>query len=209
MANNKKTKFSPLFPNKPPSPGDISPNSGVSETDINSLIPSLDHRYQTGDASTILFLSKRGMSRSPLAREVLREKISRSPFFGKCRVSSRGVTQAYDQCPIDGNLRTFADKLGYVLQGYSRFSTLPDLAQADLIIPLDHESDDFTKVHRTAIRGEVRPFGIFLPAGSSPYLDDPYDRSEDLDAQDVYNEIIHSIRLGCSKILQAIPALIS
>ena len=74
MANNKKTKFSPLFPNKPPSPGDISPNSGVSETDINSLIPSLDHRYQTGDASTILFLSKRGMSRSPLAREVLREK---------------------------------------------------------------------------------------------------------------------------------------
>jgi hypothetical protein len=165
MANNKKTKFSPLFPNKPPSLGDISPKSGVSESDINSLIPSLDHRYQTGDASTILFLSKRGMSRS--------------------------------------------DKLGYVLQGYSRFSTLPDLAQADLIIPLDHESDDFTKVHRTAIRGEVRPFGIFLPAGSSPYLDDPYDRADDLDAQDVYSEIIHSIRLGCSKILQAIPALIS
>ena len=95
------------------------------------------------------------------------------------------------------------------LQGYSRFSTLPDLAQADLIIPLDHESDDFTKVHRTAIRGEVRPFGMFLPAGSSPYLDDPYDRSEDFDAVDVYNELIHSIRLGCSKILRVIPALIS
>ena len=86
---------------------------------------------------------------------------------------------------------------------------LPDLAQADLIIPLDHESDDFTKVHRTAIRGEVRPFGVFLPAGSSPYLDDPYDRSDDLDADEVYNDMIHSIRLGCSKILQAIPALIS
>ena len=147
--------------------------------------------------------------RSPLAREVLREKVSRAPFFGKCRVSSRGVTQAYDQCPIDGNLRAFADKRGYVLQGYSLFSTLPDLAQADLIIPLDHESDDFTKVHRTAIRGEVRPLGMFLPAGSSPYLDDPYDRSEDFDAVVVYNELIHSIRLGCSKILRVIPALIS
>ena len=63
------------------------------------------------------------------------KKISQSPFFGKCRVSSRGVTQAYDQCPIDGNLRTFADKIGYVLQGYSGFSTLPDIAQANLIIP--------------------------------------------------------------------------
>ena len=208
MAKNKKTKFSPLFPNKPPIYEEI-PSTGVEESGIKSLIPSLDHRYQTVDANTILFLSKRGMSRSPLAREVLREKIGRSPFFGKCRVSSRGVTQAYDQCPIDGNLRTFADKLGYVLQGYSRFSTLPDLAQADLIIPLDHESDDFTKVHRSAIRGEVRPFGMFLPAGSSPYLDDPYDRADDLDAQDVYSEIIHSIRLGCSKILQAIPAFIS
>ncbi|HAD21335.1 MAG TPA: hypothetical protein DCF87_04375 [Opitutae bacterium] len=209
MAKNKKTKFSPLFPNKPPKIDDITSSNGVSDSGIHSLIPSLDHRYQTGDASTILFLSKRGMSRSPLAREVLREKIDRSPFFGMCRVSSRGVTQAYDQCPIDGNLRTFADKLGYVLQGYSRFSTLPDLAQADLIIPLDHESDDFTKVHRSAIRGEVRPFGIFLPAGSTPYLDDPYDRSEDINADEVYNDMIHSIRLGCSKILQAIPALIS
>ena len=209
MAKNKKTKFSPLFPNKPPKIDDITSSNGISDSGIHSLIPSLDHRYQTGDANTILFLSKRGMSRSPLAREVLRDKIDQSPFFGMCRVSSRGVTQAYDQCPIDGNLRIFADKLGYVLQGYSRFSTLPDLAQADLIIPLDHESDDFTKVHRNAIRGEVRPFGMFLPAGSSPYLDDPYDRSEDLDADEVYNEIIHPIRLGCSKILQAIPALIS
>ena len=105
-------------------------------------------------------------------------------------------------------MRTFADKLGYVLQGYSRFSTLPDLAQADLIIPLDHESDDFTKVHKNAIRGEVRPFGMFLPAGSSPYLTDPYSRDDDhLDSEEIYNEIIHSIRLGSSKILQAIPGI--
>ena len=149
------------------------------------------------------------MSRSPLAREVLREKMDHSPFFGKCRVSSRGVTQAYDQCPIDGNLRSFAQKVGYILQGYSRFSTLPDLAQADLIIPLDHESHDFTKVHRNAIRGEVKPFGIFLPAGSSPYLGDPYDRDENLDPEETYNEILYSIRLGCSKILKTIPSLLS
>ena len=208
MTNKNKTKFSPLFSKKPPTQqGAVFKNFKV-EHDKPS-IQSLNHRYQTGDASTILFLSKRGMSRSPLAREVLREKISQSPFFGKFRVSSRGVTQAYDQCPIDGNLRSFAEKIGYVLQGYSRFSTLPDLAQADLIIPLDHESDDFTKVHRNVIRGEVKPFGIFLPAGSSPYLEDPYDRNEDLIPEEIYHEIIDGIRLGCSKILKTIPSLLS
>ena len=209
MTNKNKTKFSPLFPNKPPVQQDSIETPTILKSG-KSVVSGMNHRYQTGDASTILFLSKRGMSRSPLAREVLREKIGQSPYFGMCRVSSRGVTQAYDQCPIDGNLRTFADKLGYVLQGYSRFSTLPDLAQADLIIPLDHESDDFTKVHKNAIRGEVRPFGMFLPAGSSPYLTDPYSRDDDhLDSDEIYNEIIHSIRLGSSKILQAIPALIA
>tara|TARA_B100000035_G_C20849739_1_gene486885 strand:- start:84 stop:704 length:621 start_codon:yes stop_codon:yes gene_type:complete len=206
MTNTNKAKFSPLFPNNPPTQQVSIENLHLERN--KPLASSPNHRYQTGDASTVLFLSKRGMSRSPLAREVLREKISQSPFFGKCRVSSRGVTQAYDQCPIDGNLRTFADKIGYVLQGYSRFSTLPDIAQANLIIPLDHESDDFTKVHRNAIRGVVKPFGIFLPAGSSPYLEDPYNRDDDLEPEEIYNEILHSIRLGCSKILQTIPSLI-
>lgn len=208
MTKQNKIKHSPLFPNKPPSQQELL-FKPVSMEDDKSAVHRLDHRYQSGDASTILFLSKRGMSRSPLAREILREKISKSPFFGRCRVSSRGVTQAYDQCPIDGNLRLYADKNGYVLQGYSRFSTLPDLAQADLIIPLDHESDDFTKVHRHAIRGEVKPFGIFLPAGSPPYLDDPYDREISSDVEEIYNAILHTIRMGCSKILLSIPSLIS
>ena len=207
MKISNNLKFPPLFAKN------LSTHQGtfdnpVDKKQVNTSVSSPVHRYQTGDASTVLFLSKRGMSRSPLAREVLREKISQSPFFGKCRVSSRGVTKAYDQCRIDGNLRTFADKIGYVLQGYSRFSTLPDIAQANLIIPLDHESDDFTKVHRNAIRGVVKPFGMFLPAGSSPYLDDPYNRDEDLEPEQTYNEILHSIRIGCSKILQAIPSLI-
>ena len=207
MTINNKTKFPPLFSNNLPTHKGyfVSP---VELKQVDRSVPSPVHRYQSGDACTVLFLSKRGMSRSPLAREVLREKISQSPFFGKYRVSSRGVTKAYDQCPIDGNLRTFADKIGYVLQGYSRFSTLPDTAQANLIIPLDHESDDFTKVHRNSIRGIVKPFGVFLPAGSSPYLEDPYNRDEDMEPEEIYNEILCSIRLGCSKILQAIPSMI-
>jgi protein-tyrosine-phosphatase len=212
MTNKQKTNFTPLFPNFSNAEKVSSPLKNSSTPDdkpVSDIHPmDLNHRYQTGDAFTILFLSKRGMSRSPLAREVLREKIGKSPFFGKYRVSSRGVTQAYDQCPIDGNLRTYADKLGYVLQGYSRFATLPDIAQADLIIPLDHESDDFAKVHKQAIRGKVRTFGTFLSAGSVPFLEDPYDREGDVTTDERYYDIIQNIKLGCSKIIQALPSLI-
>ena len=212
MTHKHKIKFSPLFPNSPPHYDrlvDDHKNIASSNTQSSTHPNRSDHRYHPGDANTILFLSKRGMSRSPLAREILREKVGQSPFFGKFRVSSRGVTHAYDQCPIDGKLRKYADRLGYVLQGYSRFATLPDLAQADLIIPLDHESDDFTKVHRNAIRGKVQAFGQFLPSGSVPFLSDPYDREGDFDINDRYDEIIQGIRLGCTKILQSIPSLFS
>jgi protein-tyrosine-phosphatase len=213
MTNKQNTKFPPLFPNIPKGE-DVTLSKqnlpGTSNNPTSDRGPiDLNHRYQTGDAFTILFLSKRGMSRSPLSREVLRDKIDQSPFFGKYRVSSRGVTQAYDQCPIDGNLRTYADKLGYILQGYSRFATLPDIAQADLIIPLDHESDDFAKVHKHAIRGLVQAFGNFLPTGSSPFLEDPYDRDGDVNTDDRYFDIIQNIRLGCSQILQTLPSIIS
>lgn len=209
MTNKNKTKFPPLFP-KIPQVEDVIMKKSIGSDYLESKSKKpLDHRYQNQNSSTILFLSKRGMSRSPLAREVLREQISQSPFFGKCQVTSRGVTKAYDHCPIDGNLRTYADKIGYFLQGYSRFATVPDLAQADLIIPLDHESEDFTRVYHTSIIGIVRPFGIFLPTGSLPFLDDPYERNDGTDASDIYDQIVLSLKLGCSKILKAIPSLIA
>ena len=78
MTNKNKIKFSPLFPNKPPTQKESLTPPPVGLDQDKPAFHSLDHRYQTGDASTILFLSKRGMSRSPLAREVLREKISQS-----------------------------------------------------------------------------------------------------------------------------------
>jgi len=53
------------------------------------------------DQKKVLFLSKRGMTRSPVAREVMRSLVERSEWFGKIEVISAGVTKAYDNCPID------------------------------------------------------------------------------------------------------------
>ena len=168
-----------------------------------------DHQSYGGNELTkILFLSKRGMSRSPLAREMMRTLLEGTQFFGRVRTSSRGVTEAYDQCPIDARMSKFSTKLGYFLQGFSRFATIPDLASADIIITLDHESEEFVNLHKSFIRGTSRPLGKFFSPGSDPYIQDPYERGEDEDVDDHYDEIVSSIGYGCSKLYAQLPSLI-
>jgi protein-tyrosine-phosphatase len=164
--------------------------------------------YSGNGLTKILFLSKRGMSRSPLAREMMRTLLEGTQLFGRVRTSSRGVTQAYDQCPIDARMSRFSTKLGYFLQGFSRFATIPDLASADIIITLDHESEEFVNLHKAFVRGISRPLGIFFSPGSDPYIQDPYERGEDEDVDDHYDEIVSSIGYGCSKLYAQLPSLI-
>jgi protein-tyrosine-phosphatase len=165
--------------------------------------------YINDDLTKILFLSKRGMSRSPLAREMMRSLLEGTQLFGRVRCASRGVTEAYDQCPIDARMSKFSSRIGYFLQGFSRFVTIPDLASADIVITLDHESEEFVRVHSTYIRGISQPIGIYFTQGSFPYVQDPYERGDDEDVDDHYDEIVTSIEYGCSKFFAQLPSLIS
>ena len=164
--------------------------------------------YTENGLTQILFLSKRGMSRSPLAKEMMRTLLEGSQLFGRVRTSSRGVTQAYDQCPIDARMSKFSNKLGYFLQGFSRFATIPDLASADIIVTLDHESEGFVRIHKSFTRGLSCPLGGFFAPGSDPYVKDPYERGEEEDVDDHYDEIVSSIEYGCSKLYAQLPSLI-
>ena len=147
------------------------------------------------------------MSRSPLAREMMRSLLEGTQLFGRVRCASRGVSQAYDQCPIDARMSKFSSKLGYFLQGFSRFVTIPDLASADIIVTLDHESEEFVQAHQSYVRGISQPIGIYFAQGSLPYVQDPYERGEDVD--DHYDEIVSSIEYGCSKLFAQLPSLIA
>ena len=187
-----------------------SPNN-TNENSFRSKLPADNAGnpiYSGSELTKILFLSKRGMSRSPLAREMMRTLLEGTQLFGRVRTSSRGVTQAYDQCPIDARMSKFSTELGYFLQGFSRFATIPDLASADIIITLDQESEEFVKLNNSYIRGISRPLGIFFSPGSDPYIQDPYERGEDEDVDDHYDEIVSSIGYGCSKLYAQLPSLI-
>ena len=183
--------------NSLPSKGNLLPNFNLQR----------ESSFRNG-LTQILFLSKRGMSRSPLAREMMRSLLVGTQLFGRVRCASRGVSIAYDQCPIDSRMCKFSAKLGYFLQGFSRFATIPDLGSSDIIVTLDHESEEFVKVHNSYVKGVARPIGIFFSTGSNPYIQDPYERRDDEDVDDHYDEIVSSIEYGCSKLFSQLPALI-
>ena len=161
---------------------------------------------QEADLKKILFLSKRGMSRSPIAREVMRSLLEKTDLTGQVVVFSAGVTQAYDDCPTDRRMKEYCKQIGYRLQANSSFADPAMLNHADLIVTLDHESEDFTKVQNRAIRCETRPLGVFMARGCEPYVPDPFDRDEELSVDDCYDKIVSSIEYGCTKLCSALPS---
>jgi protein-tyrosine-phosphatase len=161
------------------------------------------------DLKTILFLSKRGMTRAPVAREAMRSLVERSEWFGKVDVVSAGVTKAYDECPIDQRMKAICKEFGYRLQTRSSFANPLILADADIIITLDRESEEFVGLQKHSIRGGIHPLGIYMAPGCEPYVQDPYERDEDIDVNECYEDIISSIEYGCTKLSATLPTLFS
>ena len=147
------------------------------------------------DLLQILFLSKRGTSRAVLASDIL-SKILCDPSTIRFKVSFRGVTKVYDQCPVDN--RNAFNHSSFNPRRISRFADAGDLEMSDLVITLDQESRDFTKLHR--LGGKVYPISLFLPPGYPEFIGDPYDRGESNSAEERHGEIIEAIQCGCEGI---------
>ena len=63
-------------------------------------------------------------------------------------------------------MQTYASKLGLILHGSAKFATIPELANASLIISMDADSEDFTKIHKHSIRGCPTDWNLFSPGAS-------------------------------------------
>lgn len=145
----------------------------------------------------ILFLSKRGTLRAPLACEILKKMIAGSNSHGQIKVFFRGATKVYDQCPVDYRINSYSSITGSVINGISKFANPRDFKKANFIITLDQESMDFANLHLA--RGYIYPFTFFRPSDSSGFVSDPLNGEEDLDG--LYREIISSIQYGCHRIM--------
>ena len=184
------------------------PGGGNNHTGFKNPWNPNGSKGMDGEPRKILFLSKRGMSRSPVAREIMRSLIEKSDHYGKVMVLAGGVSKAYDECHTDGRMKDFCKQFGYQLQTYSRFADQALLADAGLIITLDRESEEFVSLHRQSFRCETRPFGIFMAPGSKPYVSDPFERGDDLSPEECCQEIIFCLEFGCSKLLASLPTLL-
>jgi protein-tyrosine-phosphatase len=176
----------------------------------NASNPISTHQnpYYSPDQVNVLFLSKRGLSRAPLAREVMRKLLHFSDHFGSIRPSARGISDAYEFCPFDKRMILAAEKFGYQLSGNSRRVNMAELSSANLIITLDLESEVHIKSRKFYIRGQVKPVGMFLSAGEPPYITDPFDPEEAVDGLANYDHIIRSIEFACSNLLKQLPVLV-
>jgi len=176
--------------------------------DASNRISQHQTPYYSPDQVSILFLSKRGLSRAPLAREVMRKLLHFSDHFGSIRPSARGISEAYEFCPFDKRMVQAAEKFGYQLSGNSKRVNMAELSSANLIVTLDRESEEHIKSLKFYIRGQVRPVGLFLSAGESPYISDPFDREDTVDNRANYDHIIRSVEFASSNLLKQLPSLV-
>ena len=177
---------------------------------VNDRFGSIEHDqtpYYSPGLTNILFLSNRGLSRAPLAREVMRSLLHLSDHFGSVRPSARGISDAYDLCSFDKRMVQAARKFGYELLGNSRKVNMAELSSANLIITLDEETEKFVKSRTFYINGQVRPIAMFLQADAHPYIPDPFVR-ESLNTSANYEQIIRSVEYSCGKLMRYLPSLV-
>lgn len=186
--------------------GGVGRNSNRKKKDTGTFPPKITVRRREGEPFNVLFLSKRGVSRAPMAREALRHLVRQGNLQGAFRIKCRGIRPEYDSCPVDLRMREVSSNREYSLPAFSKLVKNKDLKEANLILTMGLESVSFVKKNKEKITGSARPFEHFLPAGSEPFLPDPFlQRTEDYETH--YAKLIASIEDGCQDLFDSIPFL--
>ena len=181
-------------------------NANRKKKDTGTFPPKITVRRLEGEPFNVLFLSKRGISRAPMAREAMRHLVRQGNLQGAFRIKCRGIRPEYDSCPIDLRMREVSCNREYSLPAFSKLVKEKDLKEANLILAMGIESVSFVKENKEKINGSTRPFEQFLPAGSEPFLPDPFlQRTDDYETH--YSKLIASIEEGCQDLLDSIPFL--
>ena len=125
--------------------------------------------YYSRDITNVLFLSKRGMSRAPLAREVMRKYFIYLNSLAVFALQQGGFLMHMNFVLLTSGWCRVQKSSDMNFRECTQ-SEYGELSSANLIISLDQESEQYIKSRKFYIRGQVRPIGMFLPAGNSPYM---------------------------------------
>ena len=111
-------------------------------------------------------MSKRGITRGPLASVIMRKLLYESDYFGSIYSTARGISDVYDRCLFDQKMVQRANLQGYEFLGHARIVNVNELSVATLVISLDEESEEYTQKRKFYIRGKVLPIAKFLKSTS-------------------------------------------
>ena len=168
-----------------------------------------NHQYSSSGLPSIVFLSKRGISRSPLAKEILSRQIYHSDYCNSIHCFARGISDVYDLLSFDKRMVYRASLKGYILSGQCRTVNLLEISSAKFIIPLDQESQQYIKYRTYYINGKVIPIGEFLNSTSHRYIPDPFESGSSKDFSQLYDDIIKITKDACYEIISSLPNMIN
>lgn len=168
-----------------------------------------NHHYSSFGLPSIVFLSKRGISRSPLAKEILSGQIYHSDYCNSIHCFARGISDVYDLLSFDKRMVYRANLKGYILSGHCRTVNLLEISSAKLIIPLDQESQQYIKYRTYYINGKVIPIGEFLNSTGHRYIPDPFESGSLKDFSQMYDDIIKITKDACYEIFSFLPNMIN
>lgn len=168
-----------------------------------------NYKYSSLGLPSILFLSNRGISRSPLAKEILSGQIYHSDYCNSIHCFARGISDVYDLLSFDKRM-TFRAKLeGYIISGHCRKVNLLEISSAKFIIPLDQETQQYIKSRTYYIDGKVIPISEFLNSTSHRYIPDPFESDSLKDFSQLYDDIIKITKDACDEIMSFLPNMIN
>ena len=165
-----------------------------------------NYQYSSLGLPSLLLLSERGITRSPLAKAILSEKIYQSEYFGSIHCFARGISDIYELCSFDKRMIHRAKLKGFRLSGHCLKSNLLEISSAKIIIPLDNKSQQYVKCHTYYINGKVMPINEFLNSTNHRYIPDPFNTECCKDISYLYDTIIEITENACDEIMSFLPS---
>lgn len=124
----------------------------------------------------ILFVCMGNICRSPAAEIIFRRMVDEAGLAGGVEIDSAGTIGYHVGNPPDARMAATLSARGYAIQGSARKVTAADLADFDLVLPMDEDNEESLR-HLSGNcehGGRIRPFVSFCTEHPVPHVSDPY-----------------------------------
>jgi protein-tyrosine phosphatase len=150
----------------------------------------------------VLFVCMGNICRSPAGEIIFRQLVANAGRSEEIDIDSAGTLGFHAGDPPDARMAATLRAHGYTVAGHARQIETSDLADFDLIVPMDE--DNLATIRNLDSTGEfhdkIRPLVGFCRHHRTPRVPDPY-----YGGQQGFELVVKLLEDGCAGILAEIP----